>query len=298
MRISDLKLEKVIRDIEFDWLGLTAEEYEGKKVLTFLNDIKYLDEIEKNKTIVGIITTEMIAKELDRKYGIVVVENPRKAFFKLHNKLVDENFYFKKERNKISEKAIVSEKSIIGEYNIVIEEGVVIEDNVTIYPNTIIKKNSIIRAGSRIGGNAFEFSRFQDEVLSIKSIGKVIIEENVEIQNNCTIDKGVFGNTILKKNVKLDNLIHVGHDGVIGENTFLTAGVILAGRVKIGKNSYLGPNCTVKNGLFLGENSKISMGAVVTKNVGGNETVTGNFAIPHKKFLEVFKFLLKINEEK
>ena len=78
----------------------------------------------------------------------------------------------------------------------------------------------------------------------------------------------------------------------------MTAGVILAGRVKIGKNSYLGPNCTVKNGLFLGENSKISMGAVVTKNVGDNETVTGNFAIPHKKFLEVFKFLLKINEEK
>lgn len=297
MKLSELRIGKVLKDIEFNWLGLTAEEYEGKKVLTFLNDIKYIDEIKRNKTIVGIITTEEIAKELDKKYGVIIVENPRKEFFELHNRLVEKNFYFKKEKNKISNKAIISEKTMIGEYNIIIEEGVIIEDNVTIYPNTILKKNSVIRAGSRIGGNAFEFSRFQDEVLSIKSIGKVIIEENVEIQNNCTVDKGVFGDTILKKNVKLDNLIHVGHDGIIGENTFLTAGVILAGRVKIGKNSYLGPNCTVKNGLVLGENSKVSMGAVVTKNVGDNETVTGNFAIPHNKFLEVFKFLLKRNED-
>lgn len=82
MRLSEIRIGKVIKDIEFDWLGLTAEEYEGKKVLTFLNDIKYLDEIEKNKTIVGIITTEEVAKELlNTDYGILVVDNPKKEFF-------------------------------------------------------------------------------------------------------------------------------------------------------------------------------------------------------------------------
>ncbi|RHF67230.1 UDP-3-O-(3-hydroxymyristoyl)glucosamine N-acyltransferase [Fusobacterium mortiferum] len=294
MRLSEIRIGKVIKDIEFDRLGLTAEEYKGKKVLTFLNDIKYLDEIEKNKTIVGIITTEVIAKELDRKYGIVAVENPRKVFFELHNKLVDENFYFKKEKNRISDKAIISQNSVIGEYNIVIEEGVIIEDNVTIYPNTIIKKNSIIRAGSRISGDGFEFTRLEEEILKVKFGGRTIIDENVEIQNNTCIDRGVFSDTYIGKNVKIDNLVHVGHDVKIQENTLVVACTLIGGRTKIGKNSYLGPNCTVKNGLILGENSKVSMGAVVTKNVGDNETVTGNFAIPHSKFLRLFKYLLKI----
>ena len=63
----------------------------------------------------------------------------------------------------------------------------------------------------------------------------------------------------------------------------------VCGRVKIGANSYLGPNCTIKNGLFLGENTKISMGSVVTKDVKDDEVVTGNFAIPHKQFIENLK---------
>jgi UDP-3-O-[3-hydroxymyristoyl] glucosamine N-acyltransferase len=121
------------------------------------------------------------------------------------------------------------------------------------------------------------------------SAGSLLIDENVEIQNNCCVDKGIFGITYLGKNVKLDNLVHVGHDVIISKNVFLTAGVILAGRVKIKDNSYLGPNCTIKNGLVLGKNSKISMGSVVTKNVNDNETVTGNFAIPHEQFIKNLK---------
>ena len=224
MKLSELNIGEVIRDSEFDWLGLTAEEYEGRKVLTFLNDEKYIEEVIKNKSITSIITTLKITDKIKNlNIGILISKNPKKDFFELHNKLVEENFYFIKEENKISSKALISPKATIGEYNIEIEENVLIEDNVTIYPNTVIKKNSIIRAGSRIGGNGFEFSRFEDEILSIKSAGKVIIKENVEIQNNNTIDKGVFGETILSKNVKTDNLVHIGHDVIIGENTFLTA---------------------------------------------------------------------------
>ncbi len=294
MKLSELNIGEVIRDSEFDWLGLTAEEYEGRKVLTFLNDEKYIEEVIKNKSITSIITTLKIADKIKNlNIGILISKNPKKDFFELHNKLVEENFYFIKEENKISSKALISSKATIGEYNIEIEENVLIEDNVTIYPNTVIKKNSIIRAGSRIGGNGFEFSRFEDEILSIKSAGKVIIKENVEIQNNNTIDKGVFGETILSKNVKTDNLVHIGHDVIIGENTFLTACVEISGRVKIGKNSYFGPNCTIKNGIIIGENAKITMGAVVTKNVNDNETVTGNFAVSHTDYLKILKFLLK-----
>lgn len=295
MKLSEANVGKVIKDIEFDWVGLTAEEYEGKKVLTFLNDIKYLKEIEQNKTIVGIITTKEVAKKLSNtNYGILVVDNPKKDFFLLHNKLSQENFYYNKRDNKISLKAIISEKANIGKNNIVIEDNVVIEDSVTIYSNVTIKSGSIIKSGTVLGADGFQYSKFGEEIVKVESVGELIIEEGVIIQNNCVIDKGVFDKTIIGKNSKIYNLVHIAHDSKIGENTFITAGVIICGRVKVGKNSYLGPNCTVKNGLTLGENSKVSMGAVVTKNVGDNETVTGNFAIPHNKFLKLFKYLLKL----
>ncbi|WP_324283388.1 UDP-3-O-(3-hydroxymyristoyl)glucosamine N-acyltransferase [Fusobacterium polymorphum] len=290
MKLSELVFGKIEKDGEFDWLGLTAEEYTGKKVLTFLNDEKYYKEIENNKSVTCIITTkEVLEKIKGNKYGIILSENPRKDFFELHNKLVKENFYFSKNENKISEKAIISEKATIGEYNIIIEEDVIIESNVTIYENVTIKKGSIIRSGTRIGGNGFEFSRFGEEVLSIEFAGDVFIDENVEIQNNTCIDRGVFDRTYLGKNVKVDNLVHIAHDVKIGANTLVVACTLIGGRTKIGNNSYLGPNCTVKNGLILGENSKVSMGAVVTKDVKDNEVVTGNFAIPHKQFIENLK---------
>ena len=290
MKLSELVFGKIEKDGEFDWLGLTAEEYTGKKVLTFLNDEKYYKEIENNKSVTCIITTkEVLEKIKGNKYGIILSENPRKDFFELHNKLVKENFYFSKNENKISEKAIISEKATIGEYNIIIEEDVIIESNVTIYENVTIKKGSIIRSGTRIGGNGFEFSRFGEEVLSIEFAGDVFIDENVEIQNNTCIDRGVFDRTYLGKNVKVDNLVHIAHDVKIGANTLVVACTLIGGRTKIGNNSYLGPNCTVKNGLILGENSRVSMGAVVTKDVKDNEVVTGNFAIPHKQFIENLK---------
>lgn len=290
MKLSDLNFGKVEKDGEFNWLGLTAEDYEGKKVLTFLNDEKYYKEIENNKSITCIVTTNEISKIIEKnKYGIIISENPRKDFFELHNKLVKEDFYFTKRDNQISEKAYISEKANIGSYNIIIEDDVIIEADVTIYENVTIKKGAIIRSGSRIGGNGFEFSRFGDEVLSISFAGDVLIEENVEVQNNTCVDRGVFDRTYLGKNVKVDNLVHIAHDVKIGENTLVVACTLIGGRTKIGKNSYLGPNCTVKNGLILGENSKVSMGAVVTKNVKDNEVVTGNFAIPHEQFIKNLK---------
>ena len=290
MKLSELNFGKVEKDGEFNWLGLTAEGYEGKKVLTFLNDEKYYKEIENNESITCIITTDEVAKKIEKnKYGIIISKNPRKDFFELHNKLVKENFYFTNRENKISEKAYISEKANIGEYNIIIEDDVIIEAGVTIYENVTIKKGAIIRSGSRIGGNGFEFSRFGDEVLSVSFAGDILIEENVEIQNNTCVDRGVFDRTYLGKNVKVDNLVHIAHDVKIGDNSLIVACTLIGGRTRIGKNSYLGPNCTVKNGLVLGENSKVSMGAVVTKNVKDNEVVTGNFAIPHEQFIKNLK---------
>ena len=290
MKLSDLNFGKVEKDSEFNWLGLTAEDYEGKKVLTFLNDEKYYKEIENNKSITCIVATEEVAQKIEKgKYGIIISENPRKDFFELHNKLVKEDFYFTKKENKISEKAYISEKANIGKYNIVIEDDVIIEADVTIYENVTIKKGTIIKSGTILGADGFQYVRDKEEIIKVEPAGDLEIAENVVIHNNSVIDKGIFGKTFIGENTKIYNLVHVAHDSKIGKNVFLTAGVIVCGRVKIGANSYLGPNCTIKNGLFLGKNSKVSMGAVVTKDVKDNEVVTGNFAIPHEQFISNLK---------
>lgn len=290
MKLSNLSFGELIRDAEFNWLGLTAEEYEGKSVLTFLNDEKYYKEIEENNSITCIITTEEVAKKIKKdKYGIIVCENPRKNFFELHNKLLKEDFYFIKKENKISEKAIVSKKANIGEYNITIEENVIIEAGVTVYENVTIKKGSIIKSGSILGADGFQYIKEKEEVIKVEPAGMLEISENVVVHNNSVIDKGIFGKTFIGENTKIYNLVHVAHDSQIGKNVFLTAGAIICGRVKLGDNSYLGPNCTIKNGLTLGKNSKVSMGSVVTKNINDYEVVTGNFAILHEQFIKNLK---------
>lgn len=290
MRLSDLNFDKVEKDGEFNWLGLTVEDYQGKKVLTFLNDEKYYKEIENNKSITCIITTEEVAKKIkENKYGVILSKNPRKDFFELHNKLVKENFYFTKKENKISKKAIISKNANIGEYNIIIEDDVIIEAGVTIYENVTIKKGTIIKSGTILGADGFQYIKEKEEIIKAEPAGELEISKNVVIHNNTVIDKGIFGKTYIGDNTKIYNLVHVAHDSKIGKNVFLTAGVIVCGRVKIGENSYLGPNCTIKNGLILGENSKVSMGAVVTKNVNENEVVTGNFAISHEQFIKNLK---------
>ena len=290
MKLSDLNFGKVEKDGEFNWLGLTAEDYEGKKVLTFLNDEKYYKEIENNKSITCIVTTDEVAQKIEKdKYGIIISNNPRKDFFELHNKLVKEDFYFTKRDNQISEKAYISKKANIGKYNIVIEEDVIIEAGVTVYENVTIRRGTTIKSGTILGADGFQYVRDREEIIKVEPAGELEIAENVVIHNNSVIDKGIFGKTFIGENTKIYNLVHVAHDSKIGKNVFLTAGVIVCGRVKIGDNSYLGPNCTIKNGLFLDKNSKVRMGAVVTKNVNENEVVTGNFAIPHKQFIENLK---------
>ena len=290
MKLSDLNFGKLEKDGEFNWLGLTAEDYEGKKVLTFLNDEKYYKEIENNKSITCIVTTDEVAQKIEKgKYGIIISNNPRKDFFELHNKLVKEDFYFTKRDNQISEKAYISEKANIGKYNIIIEDNIIIEAGVTIYENVTIRRGTTIKSGTILGADGFQYVRDREEIIKEEPAGELEIAENVVIHNNSVIDKGIFGKTFIGENTKIYNLVHVAHDSKIGKNVFLTAGVIVCGRVKIGDNSYLGPNCTIKNGLFLDKNSKVSMGAVVTKNVNENEVVTGNFAISHEKFIKNLK---------
>ena len=119
------------------------------------------------------------------------------------------------------------------------------------------------------------------------SAGRVVLEDYVEIQHLSCVDRGVFGGeTLIKKYAKIDNLVHIAHDDIIGERTHIVAGTALGGRVTIGSDSWTGINATISNGITIGDDATVSLGSVVTRDVPSDETVTGNFAIDHKKFLD------------
>lgn len=297
MRISDLKemmnnSMKIVKDSEFNALGMATTKFNDEKVLAFFLDVKYLESILNNKNIVALITTKQIYEKniIPEGYGLIISDNPKLCFYEIHNKLVQNEFYWTKFENEISETAVISKYAYIEDHSIIIGENSIIEPGVIIHSGSIIGDNVIIRSGSKIGTNGFQFLNDMTKVFSVKTGGRTIIEDDVEIQHNCCIDRGVLGgNTVLSKYVKLDNFIHVAHDCIIGQRTFITAGVKLAGRVIIGEDCWIGVNATISNGISIGNKCKITLGAVVTKNVPDYSTVSGNFAVEHSKFIKFIK---------
>lgn len=283
---------KMVKEADVNMLGMATTLYHGESVLSFLGDAKFLNALLENKDIKAIIVSQDIydVTEFPKELGILIADNPKHKFYEIHNALTETDFYFKKFENQISPKAQISPFACIGDHSIVIGDDCIIEPQVVIHPGCIIKEKVIIRSGSQIGTNAFQFLNTGDKVITVKTAGRTVIENNVEIQHNCCVDRGAFGgDTILKEYVKLDNFVHIAHDDVIGERTLITAGVNLSGRVTIGKDSWIGVNATIANGLTIGENVTISLGSVVTRNVESNKTVTGNFAIDHARFIEFIK---------
>ena len=280
---------EIFREGEFMSLGLNISK-SNLKLLSFIESEKFLGKL--SKSISCVITTKEMADKIPESIGIIISETPRIDFFKLHNKLAKNKSYIREEfKTEIGQDCYIAPTSIISNKNVIIGNNVVVGDNVVICENTIIKDNVIIRANSVIGGEGFEFKRFDNKTMGVIHVGGVILEENTEIQYSTCIDKAIYpwDNTVIGEYSKIDNLVHVGHAAKIGKRCFITAQVTIGGRTIIGDDSWLGIGSTISNGLVIGNNSSISLGAVVTKSLEDNSKVSGNFAVDHSKFIEFIK---------
>lgn len=284
--------ESIKIDNIFDTLAPLSENHPDRKVLSFINNTKFLDIFYSNKNVSCLICTEEIYEILEKEYlknnkiGIIVSENPKDIFFKIQNYLVKETeFYFKNFSNIISDKSKIHPTAVIENKNIIIEDQVEIGANTIIYSNTIIKKNCKIGANCIIGGESFSFNNFN----KIYAGGRIILEEGVELLGNNSIERGIYRDTVIKENTKISYGSIIEHDVEIGKNSLICANVTITGRVKVGDNCYFGPGSVIRNGLEIENNGRANMGAIVTKNIKENEHVSGNFAVEHKKYLEFIK---------
>lgn len=290
MKLSDILIiaqGKVIKDAEFDKINFCTANVDYT-FLSFMENPKFLTKMS-NKVTSVICTEELVKRLPDTVTGIFVSENPKYAFYQIHNYLSKMG---KQTATTIDSTAQISARASISNYNVSIGAHTVIEDNVVIYPNVSIGDNVCIHANTILGGRSFDFAKSTNgEVIGWNDSGRVVIEDNVEICSSTHIAQGCLDDdiTLLKKNSRIDALVYIGHGVHVGQRTFIAGGTIVGGNCRIGDDVWIGLNATVSNRMVIGNNARVSLGAVVTKNVANSEIVSGNFAIEHSRFLENLK---------
>jgi len=191
-------------------------------------------------------------------------------------------------------------QSFIGDFT-QIKDNTVIYAGVKIYHGCVIGHDCIIHSGVVIGADGFGFVQQPDQQYKkIPQVGNVIIEDLVEIGSNVTIDRATMGSTIIRKGTKFDNLIQVGHNVEIGENSVIVSQAGIAGSTKIGRNCMIGGQVGLAGHLKIGDNVKIGAQSGVSNNLKDNETVLGSPAIDATKQIKamiVYKSLPEMSKK-
>jgi len=201
------------------------------------------------------------------------------------------------EKAKIGDKVKIYPNVYIAE-NVSIGENTIIYAGVKIYKNCIIGSNCIIHAGTVIGSDGFGFAPQADGTYqTIPQIGNVIIEDNVSIGANTTIDRATMGSTIIKKGVKIDNLVQIAHNVIVGENTVIAAQAGIAGSTEIGSNCMLGGQVGVAGHIKIANKTIIGAQSGLGSNVEEEGLqLQGSPAFGVKDFYKTYAVFKKLPE--
>tara|TARA_B100000029_G_scaffold291190_1_gene284794 strand:- start:1185 stop:2186 length:1002 start_codon:yes stop_codon:yes gene_type:complete len=280
--------------------------------MTFLNSSKYKDFSLKTKAA-ACITSPNLSKflpekciKLSVKNVLLAVTQASKMFYPNADvDLPDENLLKSSEFNKVYQKVKFGKNVLIGKNvkiginsfigsNSIIESNVIIGKNCIIGSSVIIKNSLIsnnvhIQDGTKIGIKGFGFIPIKDKNLRTPHIGKVILEDGVEVGANSTIDRGSLNDTIIGQNTFIDNQVHVAHNVKIGRNCMIAGQVGFAGSATLGDNVLIGGQAGISGHLKIGNNVKIGGGSGVINDIPDNQQVMGYPAIPLKEFVKKMK---------
>ncbi len=245
--------------------------------ICFVDHPKYYDKcLNSLATFIIINNTDVIIPE---GKTLLVLDEPFEAYLKI----VQHFRPFESQTTLISNTATIGEGTIVMP-NAFIGNHVKIGKNCIVYPNvslldyTEIGNNVIIQAGTVIGSDAFYYNGKKSRPIWYKkmvSCGKVVIEDNVEIGANCTIDRGVTSSTIIGNGTKMDNIVHIGHDTVIGKNCLFAAQVGIAGGTTIEDGVTLWGQVGVNKTLTIGANATVLAQSGVPSSLKGGKTYFG-----------------------
>jgi len=284
MQLSEFfSAQEIVRDGIFQDLGYSS--HSGHKLLTFCDNINYLESALANENVVAIIVKEdMKEKLLATNLAIVVVDAPRKAFFQLYEYMRDNkrfitaSTYGVDPSAKIAASAIVSKRCYIGK-NSVISDNVVIKDDV------FIGDNCFVDVGVIVGSEGILYSYDENEDTHfIQHAGRVVIEHNVTLLSNAVVVRSVFPNmpTKIGHHSIIGIATTIGHEASIGANCKILGNCVIAKNVEINTDTTISSSSVVRENVKIGSHVSVKAGSVVVKDVADNQSVSGNFALDHR----------------
>lgn len=194
------------------------------------------------------------------------------------------NFAYIGDNVKIGHNCKIYPNAYIGD-NVTLGDNCIVYPHVTIYEDCIIGNNCILHAGCVIGSDGFGFAPEGESYKKIPQLGNVILEDNVEIGANTTIDRAVMDSTIIRKGVKLDNLVQIAHNVEVGENTVMAAQVGIAGSTKVGRHCMFGGQVGLSGHIHIADNVILGAQCGVISDVKEQTTLLGAPAINAKNFM-------------
>ncbi len=302
--------------------GVSGFDDANEGDIIFLGSKKNIKKIFSTQASAVIVTDEIkasIINERNLNISMLVVKNPQFSFAKAL-----EVFYVKPYTSVgISDRAIIGNNVTLGDDLSIypfahicnnvrlgsrvtvspgayIGDGVSIDNDTFIYPNVVIGENTVVGAkviihpGAVIGSEGFGFAFEKGAHYKIPQTGGVIIEDNVEIGANVTIDKATLGNTIIGGGSKIDNLVQIGHNVKIGKNCIIVSQVGISGSVEIGDGVVLAGQVGVRDHVKIGNRAMIGAQAGIGNDIPEGEIYSGSPAIPHKTWLRAQSIFSKL----
>jgi len=282
--------------------GVAKIEEAGEGEISFLSNPKYFKFLETTRASAVFVSKDFPKADVT----VIRTENPYVAFLKtlqtfhppheslspgIHSSAVIDTSVELGTDVAIGPLVYIGANCSIGD-RVKIHPGAVISDNVSIgdetiiYPNVTVRervhigKHVIIHNGTVIGSDGFGFAREGQSYHKIPQVGTVVIEDKVEIGSNCTIDRATIGETRIKKGAKLDNLIQIAHNVVVGENTVIAAQSGVSGSTKLGKGVIVGGQVGFVGHIEVGDNTSIGAQSGVSKNLPSDSIYFGYPARP------------------
>jgi UDP-3-O-[3-hydroxymyristoyl] glucosamine N-acyltransferase len=297
-------------------------EEAGSQSLSFFSNPKYQDRFFQTSAALVLIPADFQAEQVF-PCTVIKTPNPYYAFCQVLERYFNPNQHKtgREEASYTASSAVIDDDVYVG-YGAYVDEGAVIAQGVKIYPQVYVGRNAhvgpntilypgvkvyadchigahcIIHSGTVVGSDGFGFAPIGDgSYAKIPQIGNVVIEDHVEIGSNCTIDRATMGSTIIRKGVKLDNLIQVAHNAEIGEHTVIAAQTGVSGSTRIGKRCMVGGQVGFVGHILVADGSQIGAQSGIQKEITepGQQWI-GSPAMPLKEAFRTQVVMRKLPE--
>lgn len=298
------------KDVTVSTFAKIEEGHEG--AISFMANPKYEHYVYTTSSSIVIVNRSWEPKE-EVKATLIKVDDAYGSFAKL----LELYAAYKPQKSGIHPTAVVAESATVGQgcyigAYVVIDEGAKVGDGVKLYPHVYIGdgasvgdgsmlysgvkvyegckigKRCILHSGAVIGSDGFGFApNTEGSYDKIPQIGIVTLEDDVEIGANTTIDRATMGSTVICKGTKIDNLVQIGHNVVIGDNTVMAGQSAVAGSAKVGKNCMVGGQAGIVGHITVGDRTIVGSSSGVTSSVPAGSQIMGTFGIDAAKFRRV-----------